>query len=73
MQGKRMQQETICIRYTLTNTSNTIQVNQQQKESKNSVRIHSALCEVACEQNSRGLNIDVVKRVANSSVIRIMN
>ena len=37
------------------------------------VRIPSAFCEVACEQNSRGLKIAVVKDIENSCVIRITN
>ena len=36
------------------------------KQTTASSKIHSFLCKVACEQNSRGLKISVVSRRANS-------
>ena len=43
------------------------------KDRPDSIRTKSALCEVACEQNSCGLKISVASRIANICVRRIWN
>ena len=43
------------------------------RQSRRAVVIQSALCEVVCKENSRGLKVYVVSIIANSYVIRMTN